>query len=108
MKVLFAASECVPFVKTGGLADVVGALPKRLRDLGVDVRVMLPMYSAIEPKWREKMEHVLFFYVNLGWRRQYVGIEKSSTSAATTSTATAPTRASASPTSAAPCSRACR
>ena len=76
MKVLFAASECVPFVKTGGLADVVGALPKRLRDLGVDVRVMLPMYSAIEPKWREKMEHVLFFYVNLGWRRQYVGIEK--------------------------------
>ena len=76
MKVLFAASECVPFVKTGGLADVVGALPKRLRDLGVDVRVMLPMYSAIEPKWREKMEHVLFFYVNLGWRRQYVGVEK--------------------------------
>ena len=74
MKVLFAARECVPFVKTGGLADVVGALPKRLRDLGVDVRVMLPMYSAIEPKWREKMEHVLFFYVNLGWRRQYVGI----------------------------------
>ena len=74
MKILFAASECVPFCKTGGLADVVGALPKRLRDLGVDVRVMLPMYSAIEPKWREKMEHVLFFYVNLGWRRQYVGI----------------------------------
>ena len=55
MKVLFAASECVPFVKTGGLADVVGALPKRLRDQGVDVRVMLPMYSAIEPKWREQM-----------------------------------------------------
>ena len=76
MKVLFAASECVPFVKTGGLADVVGALPKRLRDQGADVRVMLPMYSAIEPRWREKMEHVLFFYVNLGWRRQYVGIEK--------------------------------
>ena len=76
MKVLFAASECVPFVKTGGLADVAGALPKRLRDLGVDVRVMLPMYSAIEPKWREQMEHELFFYVNLGWRRQYVGIEK--------------------------------
>ena len=76
MKVLFAASECVPFVKTGGLADVVGALPKRLRDLGVDVRVMLPMYSAIEPKWREKMEHVLFFYVNLGWRHQYVGVQK--------------------------------
>ena len=76
MKILFAASECVPFVKTGGLADVVGALPKRLRDEGADVRVMLPMYSAIDSKWRAKMEHVLFFYVNLGWRRQYVGVEK--------------------------------
>ena len=76
MKILFAASECVPFVKTGGLADVVGALPKQLLAQGADVRVMLPMYSAIEARWREKMEHVLFFYVNLGWRRQYVGIEK--------------------------------
>lgn len=76
MKVLFVASECVPFVKTGGLADVVGALPKQLLAQGADVRVMLPMYSAIESRWREKMEHVLFFYVNLGWRRQYVGIEK--------------------------------
>ena len=47
MKVLFAASECVPFVKTGGLADVVGALPKRLRDLGADVRVMLFVLEKI-------------------------------------------------------------
>ncbi|HIU33334.1 MAG TPA: glycogen synthase GlgA [Candidatus Pullichristensenella excrementigallinarum] len=76
MKVLFVASECMPFVKTGGLADVVGALPKRIRESGADVRVMLPLYSAIDTKWREKMEHVLFFYINLGWRRQYVGIEK--------------------------------
>ena len=76
MKILFAASECAPFVKTGGLADVAGALPRRILDEGADVRVILPMYSAIDMRWREKMEHVLFFYVNLGWRRQYVGIER--------------------------------
>ena len=76
MKILFAASECVPFVKTGGLADVVGALPKQIMKSGEDVRVILPLYSAIDQKWREQMEHVVFFYINLGWRRQYVGIEK--------------------------------
>ena len=76
MKVLFAASECVPFVKTGGLADVVGALPRELARSGADVRVILPLYKAIEQKWREQMEHVLYFYVNLGWRHQYVGILK--------------------------------
>ena len=76
MKILFAASECVPFVKTGGLADGVGALPKQIRKSGEDVRVILPLYSAIDQKWRDQMEHVVFFYINLGWRRQYVGIEK--------------------------------
>ena len=76
MKILFAASECVPFVKTGGLADVVGALPKQIKKAGEDVRVILPLYSAIDSKWRDQMEHVVFFYINLGWRRQYVGIEK--------------------------------
>ncbi len=76
MKVLFVASECVPFSKTGGLADVVGALPKELKKKDVDVRVITPLYSAIPYEWRSKMEHVLYFYVNLGWRRQYVGIEK--------------------------------
>ena len=76
MKVLFAASECVPFVKTGGLADVVGALPKALNKEGVDTRVILPLYRDVSPDWRAKMEHVLYFYVNLGWRRQYCGIEK--------------------------------
>jgi starch synthase len=74
--VLFVASECVPFSKTGGLADVVGALPKEIKKSGVDVRVITPLYSAIPEKWRSKMEHLLYFYVNLGWRRQYVGIEK--------------------------------
>ena len=76
MKVLFASSECVPFSKTGGLADVAGALPKALAARGVDVRVITPLYSAIAKNWRAQMEHVLYFYVNLGWRHQYVGIEK--------------------------------
>ena len=76
MKILFAASECVPFAKTGGLADVVGALPKQILKAGEDIRVIMPLYSAIDQKWRDQMEHVLFFYINLGWRRQYVGIEK--------------------------------
>jgi len=76
MKILFATSECVPFVKTGGLADVCGALPKEILKAGEDIRVILPLYKAIGQKWREQMEHVLYFYVNLGWRRQYVGIQK--------------------------------
>ena len=76
LKVLFAASECVPFVKTGGLADVVGALPKEILKNDVDVRVILPLYHEIPASWREKMTHKLYFYVNLGWRRQYCGIEE--------------------------------
>ena len=75
MKILFATSECMPFVKTGGLADVLGALPKEIRKAGEDVRVILPLYKAIGQEWRDKMQHKLYFYVNLGWRRQYVGIE---------------------------------
>ncbi len=76
MKILFTASECVPFVKTGGLADVVGALAPVLAKQGNDVRVILPLYSAIPQKWVEKMTHVVDFEVQLGWRRQYCGIEK--------------------------------
>jgi len=76
LKVLFVASECVPFSKTGGLADVVGALPKEIKKSGVDIRVITPLYSAIPEKWRSQMEHLLYFYINLGWRRQYVGIER--------------------------------
>ena len=76
MKVLFAASEGMPFVKTGGLADVIGALPKEMSKKGIDIRVILPLYRAIDAGYRSRMEHVLYFYINLGWRRQYVGIEK--------------------------------
>lgn len=75
MKILFTASECVPFVKTGGLADVVGALAPVLAKQGHDVRVMLPLYAAIPEKYTQKMTHVCDFEVQLGWRRQYCGIE---------------------------------
>ena len=75
MKILFTASECVPFVKTGGLADVVGALAPVLAREGHDVRVMMPLYAAIPEKWTSQMTHVCDFEVQLGWRRQYCGIE---------------------------------
>jgi len=75
MKILFTASECVPFIKTGGLADVVGALGPVLAKEGHDVRVILPMYSAIGSKWQEQMKFVLDFEVQLGWRRQYCGVQ---------------------------------
>ena len=67
MKILFAASECVPFVKTGGLADVVGALPKEIRKNGADIRVILPLYRTISEEWRSNMEFITSFYVDLGW-----------------------------------------
>ena len=76
MKILFAASECVPFIKTGGLADVVGALAPVLAAQGHDVRVVIPLYSAIPEKYKEKLTHVGSFDIELGWRKQYCGIEK--------------------------------
>lgn len=75
MKVLFAASECVPFVKTGGLADVAGTLPAYLVKQGADIRVILPKYKQFSETWKLKMRHILSFEVHLGWRRQYCGIE---------------------------------
>ena len=75
MKILFATSECVPFIKTGGLADVVGALAPVLAKKGHDVRVMLPKYGMIPEKYRYTMQHVGEFYVQLGWRSQYCGID---------------------------------
>ena len=75
MKILFTASECVPFVKTGGLADVVGALAPVLAKAGHDVRVILPMYTAIDYQWQSQMQFVLDFDVQLGWRRQYCGVQ---------------------------------
>jgi len=72
--ILFVASECVPFIKTGGLAVVVGSLPKYLDKNEFDVRVIIPKYLAIDSKWVEKMSFVDSFYMNLAWRNQYVGI----------------------------------
>lgn len=74
--VLFAASECAPFIKTGGLADVVGSLPKYFDKEKFDVRVVLPKYKCMDGKWQEKLEFVTYFYMDLNWRRQYVGIFK--------------------------------
>ncbi len=76
MQLLYVVSEAVPFVKTGGLADVSGSLPKALSAQGADVRVMLPLYSAINEEWRKKMEFCFYTFVPLGWRKQYCGVFK--------------------------------
>ena len=73
-KVLFIASEAVPFIKTGGLADVVGSLPKYFNKDEFDVRVMIPKYTSIPWHYREKMVYKTHFYIDLAWRRQYVGV----------------------------------
>jgi starch synthase len=76
MKVLFVASEGVPFVKTGGLGDVIGSLPKELQKQDVDVRLVLPKYGEISQEFRKKMTVKASFTVPLGWRNQYCGIEE--------------------------------
>ncbi|MGG3928721.1 glycogen synthase GlgA [Metabacillus fastidiosus] len=75
MNVLFVVSECVPFIKTGGLADVAGTLPKELKKLGTDVRVILPKYSLIPEQLRKKMKKIAEIIVPMNWRQQYCGIE---------------------------------
>lgn len=72
--VLFVSSEAVPFIKTGGLADVAGSLPKYFDKEHYDVRVMLPKYLCIPEKWRSQMRYVTHFYMDLAWRSQYVGV----------------------------------
>ncbi len=75
VKVLFVASEAVPFAKTGGLADVIGSLPKELQRQGLDVRVILPKYGDIPQTYKDAMETLTWFDVQLGWRKQYFGIQ---------------------------------
>lgn len=75
MKILFAAAECVPFVKTGGLADVVGSLPSELRKQGIDVRVVLPYYSQIPDYYKKHCQDICHFNVKMGWREVYCGIK---------------------------------
>ncbi len=76
MKVLFAVSECGPFAKSGGLADVAGSLPKELKRMGTDVRVILPKYGTIAEVYKNEMKKVKEFPVSVGWRKQYCGIEE--------------------------------
>lgn len=75
-KVLLAAAECAPLSKTGGLADVVGTLPKSLKELGIDARIITPYHRIIKERYADKVEHMFYFYVRLGWRMEYAGIEK--------------------------------
>lgn len=75
-KILFAASECVPFVKTGGLADVVGSLPKSFSKDKYDVRVILPKYACIKQEWKDKLEYQTNFYMDYHYKSRYVGIFK--------------------------------
>ena len=73
-KILFVTSEAVPFIKTGGLADVAGTLPKYFDSEKYDVRVVLPKYLCMKPEWKDKLTYVTHFYMDLAWRKQYVGI----------------------------------
>ncbi|MDU1323932.1 MAG: glycogen synthase GlgA [Clostridiales bacterium] len=74
MNILFAASEVAPFIKTGGLADVAGSLPKHLAAQGHDVKVILPLYEGIGPEWRKQMKFLLHFNVRVAWRNPYCGL----------------------------------
>lgn len=75
-RILFVASECVPFLKTGGLADVVGSLPKYFPKEYFDVRVVMPKYSGIREEFKNQMQFITNFYMDLNWRQQYVGVFK--------------------------------
>ena len=76
MQIVFASAECAPFVKTGGLGDVAGSLPAALVRAGVEVIVMVPKYATIKDEYKAQMEHFSDFYVSLGWRNEYCGLEK--------------------------------
>lgn len=76
MQIVFASAECAPFVKTGGLGDVAGSLPAALVRAGAEVIVMVPKYATIKDEYKAQMEHFCDFYVSLGWRNEYCGLEK--------------------------------
>lgn len=76
MKVLFVASEGVPFIKSGGLADVIGSLPQALKERDVKVKVVLPLYKEISEKYKDKLKFKTHINVKVGWRDKYCGIFK--------------------------------
>ena len=76
LQIVFASAECAPFVKTGGLGDVAGSLPAALTRAGAECIVMVPKYSTIKSEYTDQMEHLTDFYVPLGWRNEYCGLEK--------------------------------
>ena len=75
-KILFVASESVPFIKAGGLADVVGSLPKNFNKDEYDCRVIIPKYQCMNENFKNQLQYVTHFYMDLAWRSQYVGILK--------------------------------
>ena len=74
MKILYAASEAAPFVKTGGLGDVAGSLPVALKKKGVDARVILPLYRCMKKEFKDKLTYLNHIYIDMGWRKQYCGV----------------------------------
>ena len=73
-KILFAASEGVPFIKTGGLADVIGSLPKCIDKRYFDVRVVMPKYACMRQEMKDKMQYVTHFYMDFNYKSEYVGV----------------------------------
>ena len=73
-KIVYASSEAVPFIKTGGLADVAGSLPKCFNKEYFDIRVILPKYACMKQEWKDRMEYITHFYMDLGYKNCYVGI----------------------------------
>lgn len=76
LHIAFASAEAAPFVKTGGLGDVAGSLPHALKAAGADVVVFVPKYDTIAQEYKDRMEHLCDFYVPLGWRNEYCGLER--------------------------------
>ncbi|MDU6641518.1 MAG: glycogen/starch synthase, partial [Alloscardovia omnicolens] len=76
MKVLFVAAEGSPFAKVGGLGDVIGALPKSLATRGHEVAVVMPYYDTVARNFADQVEDVMYFFTNVGWRHEYVGVKR--------------------------------
>lgn len=74
--ILMTGAECAPFAKTGGLADVIGTLARELKALGFDIRLMLPFHRVIKDQYREHVQHIISFSVDIGRHSEYVGVEE--------------------------------